>query len=118
MAYIFCADIYCDDCGAVIRDRRTAAGLAPDDPNDERSYDSDEYPKYMSGDEEADTPQHCGNHNRCLAAKILPSGQKIGALLSTQLTEYGVQYVKDAVAWGGEIAEFWREQFDWIDFDN
>ena len=76
----------------------------------------DEYPKYMSDDEESDSPQHCAAGEDCLECEILPSGHKIGALLSTNLTSDGVEYVKEQVQEGGEVAEFWREKFSWIDF--
>ena len=52
-----------------------------------------------------------------IEAEVLPSGDKIGALLSTSLTADGADYVREAVAEGGEVAEFWRDAFDWIDFD-
>ena len=44
-------------------------------------------------------------------------GRKIGKLLGTRLTSDGVNYVKEAVAKGGLVAEFWQSQFDWIDWD-
>ena len=49
-------------------------------------------------------------------AEVLPDGSKIGCLLSTDLTSEGAEYVKQAVAEGGDVAEFWKDQFDWIDF--
>lgn len=44
-AYIYNADIYCEECGEAIRTRLTCPG----DPDDERSYDSDKYPKGLTG---------------------------------------------------------------------
>jgi hypothetical protein len=66
MAYIYCADIYCDDCGKEICRNIKAEGHAPEDVNDETTFDSDEYPKYCDDDAETDSPQHCGNHADCI----------------------------------------------------
>ena len=115
MAYIYQADIYCDDCGLDICDRLKKEGKSPENPDDEYSYDSDEYPKYVDDDGESDCPQHCGSHADCLNAEILPSGKKIGCLISTNLTSDGIEYVKQAIVEKGEVAEFWAEQFS--DYD-
>lgn len=114
--YIFQADCFCDDCGAEIKKRLDGEGKTPSDPENYRSFDSDDYPKYADDDDSSDSPQHCGSHEDCLNAEVLPSGRKIGCLISNNLTEAGVEYVKEKVAEGGEVADFWREQFDWIDF--
>lgn len=111
MPAIYQADVWCDSCADEIRKRIQAEGNAPENPEDSSSYDSDDYPKYMDDDEEADTPQHCGSHENCLEAVTLPSGRKIGALLSTNLTNDGVDYVREQCLDGGEVADFWREQF-------
>jgi len=117
MAYIYMADIYCDSCGEKLKEELDCLGETPKDPEDHYSYDSDYYPKWCSDDEESDSPQHCGNHERCLEAVELPSGRKIGALISTSLTSEGVDYLKDMVSEGGEVADFWKEEFDWVDWD-
>jgi hypothetical protein len=59
--YIYGAALYCDACGESIRDELRASGDAPSDPEDEHTYDSDDYPKgpYPDGGGEADSPQHC-----------------------------------------------------------
>jgi len=109
--YIYAADIYCEDCGEVIRERITEEGHAPADPWDECSYDSDEFPKgpYPDGGGEADCPQHCGAGSDCLNAIELSDGTKIGAWLENELTTYGVEYVQEAIQEGGEVAELWAE---------
>jgi len=96
-AYIFEADIFCEDCGEAIRDNLTKEGQAPEDPEDEGSYDSDDFPKgpYPDGGGEADCPQHCGNHDRCLNVFILPNGRKVGAFLENPLTLDGVRMVEE-----------------------
>lgn len=140
MCYIYAADIYCDDCGEDIKRRlaeqfyNTPGSVTlPDgsemvdfesvedlaeylDSMDERDYDSDDYPKGGLDDEETDSPQHCGSHADCINAIELPDGTRIGALISDNLTSYGVEYVKEAVSEGGVVSEFWRSVFDWVDF--
>lgn len=95
MAYIYCADIYCDDCGEAIRERLTAEGKAPADPADEWSYDSDYFPKVAGDDEESDTPEHCAYGENCLNAVEIEGG-KVG-LLFGELTLDGVDYVEEAI---------------------
>jgi len=111
MAYIYCADIYCDSCGEDICRRLTEEGFAPDDPNDERSYDSGEFPKNVGEWEESDTPTNCGSGEDCLEAETLPSGYKIGKQFG-ELTGEGVRYLKEAIAEGGEVAEFWADHYE------
>ncbi len=111
MPAIYRADAWCDSCADAIKAAIKREGALPADITDERCYDSDDYPKYMSNDEASDSPYHCAAGEECLEAEILPSGQKIGALLSTSLTPDGVEYVRCAVREGGEVAEFWREAF-------
>ena len=45
MSYIYLADVWCDDCGRAICRRLKREGNAPADPDDEWTFDSDEYPK-------------------------------------------------------------------------
>ena len=103
-----------------------AAGKAPADPDNEWSYDSDDYPKRAGDDEEADGPQHCAAREHCLHAIVLPSGRKIG-LLFGELTRDGVEYVKEAIAetqaghGSLEVVELWRTHFrdkGYWDFDH
>ena len=121
MPAIYNADVWCDSCADKIRqsvrDERALAGLPPIDEQDEYSYDSDEFPKYMNDDEESDSPQHCASNEECLEAIVLPSGRKIGALLSAELTSDGVKYVEEYINEGGEVSELWAEHFKSY-FDN
>ena len=87
-------------------------GNAPENPDDETTYDSGEWPKFMPENEESDTPQHCGSHGDCLEADVLPSGRKVGKLLSRSLTADGEQYVKEYIEEGGEVAEWWEQEFE------
>lgn len=105
-AYIYAADFYCDACGENIRADITAAGRAPANPDNESSYDSDQFPKgpYSDGGGESDYPCHCAGCN---------------AFLDNPLTPDGVAYVRAAFAddrdWrsgapleAGSILEQWR----------
>jgi len=90
-AYIYCAEIYCEECGRAIRERITKEGNAPANIDDETTFDSDEFPK---GGGESDCPQHCGAHEDCINA-YTPDGWecKVGAFLENDLTADGIEYV-------------------------
>ena len=142
MPAIYQADVWCDACADAIKDsictelwENRGCSLYPDgepvsdcngksglrdylDSMDDRDYDSDACLKRYSGGDESDCPQHCGSHAECLNAIELSDGTKIGDWLENDLTSDGVEYVKDAVREGGEVAELWREYYDWIDFDD
>lgn len=119
MAYIYCADIYCDDCGEAIKKRLTAESKAPADPANEWSYDSDYFPKIAGDDEESDTPEHCACGEHCVNA-IEIWGGKVG-LLFGELTLDGITYVEEAIeeanwgsssnSWGREVAELWYRHY-------
>jgi len=111
LVYIYAADIYCEQCGEAIRERITHEGFAPAEPDDEWSYDSDEFPKgpYPDGGGEADCPQHCGAGPECHNAIEFPDGCKVGAWLENELTADGVEYVREAIREGGEVAEMWAD---------
>lgn len=65
MAYIFCADIYCDTCGESLKkDRQKPVGL----------IDSNDYPVQVDGTSEADSPQHCGMCHVFLENDLTPDG--------------------------------------------
>lgn len=115
MPYIFNADCYCDSCGNAIK-KRILTEASPEDTErfqDEHQYDSDEFPKWMNEDEESDGPCHCGSHEECLEAETLSDGSKIGALLSTYLTNDGVAYLREMLTDNSNpaVSEFWKNQF-------
>lgn len=82
-AFIYAAALHCEACGRAIRE--TLAESAPADPDNESSYDSDEFPKgpYADGGGEADSPQHCDS---------------CGVFLENPLTPDGVAYTRDLIA--------------------
>jgi len=116
VAFIYQADVYCDECGKALCRRLKREGLAPANPDDEWSFDSDEYPKRAGDDEEEDTPQHCASGEHCINAVALPSGEKVGYLFG-ELTAVGVKYVKEAIGeaeegYGSkEVTELWQEHY-------
>jgi len=115
MACIYNADIFCDECGEAIRAEIIANDPSWADVSDESTYDSDEFPKYADNDAETDSPQHCGAHAECLDPTILSDGSAVGQLIGTNLTDDGVEYVREAIADGGLVAELWAEEFS--DYD-
>jgi len=120
--YIFQAALYCEDCGEAIREELKASGKAPEDPDDETSFDSDEFPAgpYPDGGGEADSPQHCDSMDKCLNAITLPCGSKIGAWLENSLTEEGVKEVVNSIRedlvrddeHGRQVGRLWRKWYD------
>lgn len=114
--FIYKGDIYCEGCGNDIREQIEISGPAPTDIDGSRKhYDSDEYPKgpYPDGGGEADSPQHCGNHGKCISAIDIP-GHVVGAFLENPLTSDGEQYAKDAIAEGGEVSKIWAEYYSYL----
>ena len=114
-AYIYCADIYCADCGRAIRKQLKREGHAPADPRDGSSYDSDEYPKgpFEDGGGEADCPQHCGSGIDCLNAITLLDNSIIGAFLENPLTQVGYQYVREMYLEdsASELVQLWVDYY-------
>lgn len=112
-AYIYQAALWCPICTREIKKDLKKEGHVPEDPNDEHSYDSDDYPKgpFDDGGGEADTPQHCDGCN---------------VFLENPLTSDGEEYVREAVhedderrRRGGKanpVTGEWREYYDYLDF--
>ncbi len=101
-AYIYQADLLCSRCtGSIMLHLKTPEGWP-----DERTYDSDDYPKgpYANGGGEADFPQHCW---RC------------GVFLENPLTEDGEQYVREAIAAAEENGKMdvygeWKQFYSYL----
>jgi len=118
MAFIYCADIYCNDCGNAIRRRLTDKGKAPADPTDEWSYDSDDFPKCAGNDNESDTPQHCAAGEDCINAIWIDESVRVG-LLFGELTSDGVAYIEESIddanrddnTWGKTVVGFWYRHY-------
>lgn len=116
-AYIYCADIYCEECGEAIRQQLRNEGKAPKHPGNESSYDSDQYPKgpFPDGGGECDQPQHCANQADCFNAIEFEDGHKVGVWLGNPLTEEGVRYTREMIAESyGEknaVTALWQEYY-------
>lgn len=95
------------------------------DELDSAAYDSDDYPKDCSDDEESDCPQHCGSHGDCLNPEVGSDGTKYGHFFGNSLTSDGDEYVREAV--NADLAsgrtdspacEFWMPCYDYLDYNN
>lgn len=75
LVYIYRAALYCEDCGAAIREDLTKAGDAPEDPDDEGSYDSDDFPKGPTEEGESDSPSHCDGCACFLESTLTSEGE-------------------------------------------
>jgi hypothetical protein len=107
--FVYQADSYCDACGSAIRNELIDSGQGPNDPDDEYSFDSDEFPKgFPAG--ETDYPDHCASGENCEGDSIdlrewgMPNDDSllvgaesfvIGELLSESLTDEGVSYLTE-----------------------
>ena len=117
MPYVYQADLWCDDCGAEICSELKRRGAAPDDPDDQYSYDSDDYPKYVVSEGESDCPSHCASGDDCINAVEIEPGWKVGCLITEKLTSEGVEYVREAIEKSrlknihSGIMELWAEAF-------
>ena len=105
-AYIYDADIYCESCGEAICRRLDFEGLAPDDPDDETTYDSSEYPKgpYPDAGGEADSLQHCACCHMFL-----------GNPLTTEGVRYTLELINEFIgtAHGNtRCLDLWAEELD------
>lgn len=104
LAYVYQAALLCPDCAIQVKLSLREAGKVPDNPMDESTFDSGDYPKgpYTDGGGEADSPCHCDHCH---------------VFLENPLTSDGQEYVKEALASGEgdpEVLAAWRERYDWL----
>lgn len=104
MAYIYQAALWCDNCADLIKDRLRDEIGDDFNPENEESYDSDEFPKYAGKDGgESDSPQHCDGCQRFLRNAITSNGY-----------EYIVKSIADALTGNGGrkcISKEWYEYY-------
>lgn len=74
LVYIYQAALYCEECGEAICERLTAEGKAPEDPEDEGSYDSGGFPKGPTEEGESDSPSHCDACHSFLESELTDEG--------------------------------------------
>jgi len=145
MAGSYDTDIYCDDCIDAIKYRiaydlwhsgsncpnGTAVSEFDSVENldaylrsmDERTYDSDDYPKWCSDDEESDYPQHCASGEDCLNCEVCFDGKRYGHFFGNSLTAEGNDYVREVVRDAllddyvdSVAADIWMPYYDYIDY--
>jgi hypothetical protein len=119
--YMFQGSLYCEDCGRDIQDKIREEGKAPEEEDDEESFDSDDFPKGPFGDGggEADSIHHCDSNGECLNAIKLPCGSKIGAWLGNDLTSEGDEWLAGSIresifkddAHGRQVNRLWRLKY-------
>jgi hypothetical protein len=108
--FIYRGGLYCEACAAAIKERLRAEGHEPANSNDERSFNSDEWPKGPFSDEESDSPQHCAIGEHCLAPTEI-DGKNYGQFFENPLTTEGERYVKDEAS-EGPVKDFWMRFYD------
>lgn len=105
-AYVYNADLYCEDCGEAIKRELRAEGHR-------KSDDSEEWPQgpYEDGGGEADSPWHCGSNETCVNAMEF-DGTKVGVWLGNPLTSDGVEGLTEMLSetnseYQRQLHEFW-----------
>ena len=120
-AFIYAADLFCEDCGERIREQLTREGKAPANPDDEHTYDSDYFPKgpFPDGGGEADTVCHCAGGKDCPNAIEFGDGFKAGCMLENDLTNYGVEWLKEQAreAPDNELVQLWMKTYRQMGYD-
>lgn len=116
-AYIYQADLWCKECGESIREELRVAGKAPPTPDNEWSFDSDDYPKgpFSHGGGESDTVHHCAAYEDCENA-IEIDGAKYGVMLENDLTHAGQEWLAEQIREDprSAVVQFWYEFYkDW-----
>ncbi|MFZ6184881.1 hypothetical protein [Nannocystis pusilla] len=114
--YIYKGGSFCEACGEAIRRQRRAQGLAPANPHDENTYDSEEFPKGPYVSDAAEAPAHCGFGRDCLNAEEIETKDglmRVGAFLGNPLTDRGEEYVRERVAGEQPVAiQIWGPYYD------
>lgn len=111
--YAYQADLWCDDCGRLIKEDCDRA-------EQEDTGDTDDYPQYRDEDYSAtDCPYHCANVEDCRNAIQLEDGRKVGMLIEEQLTTEGRRYVLERHEHNpSEITRLWLSTFGITPPDN
>lgn len=102
--YMYCAELFCDECGLqLIQDLEESFTL--------NNGDSDTFPQPATDNQEADYPLHCASFENCKdpidltqyglhpIARLHGSEVRlIGCILSDQLTDEGVRFLKEILS--------------------
>jgi hypothetical protein len=105
--YAYQAALLCEECGDKVIAKLTAEGKAPAEPENENTFDSDQFPKgpYAHDSNESDSIQHC---DHC------------GVFLENPLTNEGYNSLYEMVRKAlneGRCSEALREWIDFYDVD-
>lgn len=105
--FAYAAALYCEDCGNNIRADLTAQGKAPEDPNDENTFDSDDFPKgpYSDGGGEADSPQHCDGCRAFLENPLTAEGY-------ADVKERIERHIHDPKQGSADVLREWADFYD------
>lgn len=95
LVYVYQAALVCEECGEKIVKKLKDAGQKD-------TGDAQDFPQgpYGNGGGEADSPNHCDMHDRCVNAVQVPDGKKIGCPLGNPLTNDGGAYVMNSISEG------------------
>jgi len=108
-AYIYDADLYCEDCIAAIKAKLEADGNKPENPDDEISFDSGDWPKgpYPDGGGEADSFQHCADCGTFLENSLTTQGVKYHiAMLGDWILDHDDGNVKVLDLWSEHLGDY------------
>lgn len=110
MGYIYKADVYCDDCGGMLRaSLQSKPEDVPVDVLDHYSYDSDDYPKEADiENKESDYPQHCAACHVFLQNPLTSEGYDY---VKEKLNETGMQSI-----YQGNVSISLKEWATWYNF--
>jgi hypothetical protein len=122
VAYIYQAAVWCDDCAEEIMDsawKESADGAKygtriewemANGLDDERNYDSDEYPKSCYGSDESDCPEHCDGCHVFLENDLTTDGADyVRATVNEDLRDGNIESVA--------VVE-WMPFYDYIEYEN
>lgn len=103
--YAYQAALICGDCGDEVCARLKKQGKAPEDPRNENTYDSDDYPKgpYANDSNDSDSIQHCDMCGVFLEVGLTKEGME-------RLYEIVVECLNDGVM--SDSMRLWVDFYD------
>jgi hypothetical protein len=127
LVYVYAAALYCEECGEKIREDLTAKGEAPEDSEDETSYDSDDFPKGPTDEGESDSPSHCDgcacflestltSEGEAYVIEAVKSARAKGAAPFTPLASMPVSEQYGGPGQYSRPSEEWAAFYDYLDF--
>lgn len=121
MPSVYAADLWCDACADKICDNisKFCPERVPADLENESSWESDVFPKRVKDLGAMDYPKHCSSDSNCVMPLRLSDGRIEGALLNNELTDAGVDYVRECMreSPNDPLVRFWREMYTEAGYD-